>query len=373
MDDIYRYYVTEDCNDEQLLKYWNEVCQNIKNISFIQKSEWFNAYLKSDLESSFYFCFVVFLRDGEPVAIVPLQYLITSRFGLSLKTWRIFWPHDLGINDLVFSPTEENQNIIVHLIKYLNSRRDLPWDLLGLQNCPQGGSVDMVISQKRPFRSVTVLHHFSKYLECESEQDNSVEKLSSKFKRNIRRLWKKLREKGEITTHLYKDSDQLGDAFNEFIEVESSGWKGDSETSLKHDKKLQSFYRAIMETHGKNGSCVIHTMKLDGRPIASQFAVISGNSYNMLKIGYDEAFKLMGPGALLLDETVRVFSSDDTINSISFVTGGSWSDKWSPEVLCVNNHYIYNGTIKGNVCCFLEKNKEYLRSLKHYISKKRQQ
>ena len=54
---MYKYYVTEDCNDQQLLKYWDEVCQSIKEVSFVQKSEWFNAYLKSDLENNFYYCF----------------------------------------------------------------------------------------------------------------------------------------------------------------------------------------------------------------------------------------------------------------------------------------------------------------------------
>ena len=309
--------MNEDCNDEQLLKYWNEVCQNVKDISFVQNIEWFNAYLKSDLESSFYFCFVVFLRDENPVAVVPLQYRITSRFGLSLKTWWILSPRELCLNDLVFGPTEADQNIIAHLRKYLNSRQNLPWDLLELKHCRQGGSVDMAISQNRPFRSVTILDRYSEYLICKSELDNSVVKLSSKFRRNIRRLWKKLREKGELTIHLYKDPGQLGEAFGEFLEVESSGWKGDSKTSLKHDKSLRSFYQSMVETFGKNGSCVIHTMKLDGRPIASQFVVISGDSYNMLKIGYDEEFKSMGPGALLLDETVRIFSNENTINSIS--------------------------------------------------------
>ena len=372
MDDIYRYYVTEDCNDEQLLKYWSEVCQNIKNLSFVQKSEWFNAYLKSDLDSSFYSCFIVFLRDRKPVAVFPLQYRITSRFGFSLKTWWILSPRELCLNDFVFSPTEENRDILKHLIKYLNSRQDLPWDLLELKHCRQGGSVDVVISQNRSFRLVTISDRYSDFLVCKSELDNSVARLSSKFRRNIRRLWKKLREKGEITTHLYKDPGQLNEAFNEFLEVESSGWKDESKTSLKCDESLRSFYRSILETFGKNGSCVIHTMKLDGRPIASQFSVISGDSYNMLKIGYDEEFKSMGPGALLLDETVRIFSNDNTINSISFVTGGGWSDKWSPQTLYVANHYIYNGTIKGNVCYFLEKSKDSLRSLKAYINKQRQ-
>ena len=56
MDNKYSYYVTEDYSDSRLLKYWNEAYQNIKDTSFVQKIEWFNAYLKSDLESSSYYC-----------------------------------------------------------------------------------------------------------------------------------------------------------------------------------------------------------------------------------------------------------------------------------------------------------------------------
>ena len=126
MDDIYGFYVTEDCNDDQLLKYWSKVCQNIKDVSFVQKIEWFNAYLKSDLESSSYYCFIVFFHNEKPVAVIPLQHHITNRFGFTLKAWQILSPNELCLNDLIFSPTEENQNIIVQLIKRLNSVQDLP-------------------------------------------------------------------------------------------------------------------------------------------------------------------------------------------------------------------------------------------------------
>ena len=154
MDDIYGFYVTEDCNDDQLLKYWSKVCQNIKDVSFVQKIEWFNAYLKSDLESSSYYCFIVFFHNEKPVAVIPLQHHITNRFGFTLKAWQILSPNELCLNDLIFSPTEENQNIIVQLIKRLNSVQDLPWDLLEFKHCRQGGSVDVVISQNRAFRSL---------------------------------------------------------------------------------------------------------------------------------------------------------------------------------------------------------------------------
>lgn len=367
---MYQFYVTEDCLDEQLQTYWNEVSRTIKDVSFVQYSEWFNAYLKSELDSSFYFCFVVFLRDKKPVAVFPLQYRITSRFGFPVRTWWILPPRELMLNDFVFEPSGENSDILSHLVKYLNTRRDRPWDLLELKHCRENGSVDWAMRHSRPLRSVSIFGHYSKYLVCRSEEDNSIAKRSAKFRRNLRRLWKKLREKGEVTTHFYCNISELHDALEEFIEVESAGWKAESKTALKYNDGLRSFYRAIIDTFGQSGSCVIHTMKLDGRPIASQLSVISGKTYNMLKIGYDEEFKVIGPGALLLDETVSRFSKDEAIDTISFVTGSGWADKWDPEALYVKNHYIYNRTIKGMACYFIEKSKEYLRILKEAKNQK---
>jgi len=111
-------------------------------------------------------------------------------------------------------------------------------------------------------------------------------------------------------------------------------------------------------------------MKLDGHPIASQLSVISGKTYNMLKIGYDEEFRSIGPGALLLDETVKCFSRDDSIDTISFVTGCGWADKWVPEALYVKSHYIYNGTIKGLLGYIVERSKEYLRLWKAAVNRR---
>ena len=370
MRGAYQYYVTEDSGDEQLKAYWDEVFQTIKESSFVQRYEWFDAYLKSELDSSFYYCFVVFLREQRPVAVFPLQYRITSRFGLPLRTWWILPPRELMLNDFVFDPSEENRGILDHLVKYLNTRHEQPWDLLQLKHCREGGAVDGAIISSRPARCVSFFGHYSKYLPCNDEVDNSIAKCSAKFRRNLRRLWKKFREKGEVTTHFYQDISELDSAFEEFIEVESAGWKAESKTALKYNDSLRSFYQAIVDAFGKNGNCVIHTMKLDGRPVASQLSVISGSTYNMLKIGYDEEFRAIGPGTLLLDETVNFYSKEDTIDTVSFVTSSAWADKWNPEMSYVDDHFIYSRTLRGLVCYFIEKSKTYLKLLSRHKEKR---
>ncbi len=371
MNGKYSYYVTENVNNTQLLRHWDTVCDDIQNLSFTQKNEWFNAHLESDIEKELYFCFVVLLCDEKAVAIFPMQYSQLSRFGLSLNAWQILSPNELNLNDLVFSSAKDAEAILAQLIKYLNTEQKRPWDILALQHCRQGGAVDAAISQNKPPRFLTLKNSRSDYLVCESTQNNSVTKLSSKFKRNIRRLKKKLQQKGELSIHMNKGEEQLAEAFEEFIELESSGWKGSQKTSLLHDKKLQSFYRSLLEKFGDSNACVIHTMKLDGRAIASQLSVITDGTYNMLKIAYDEEYKLLAPGSILIDETVSFFSNDETVNKVSFVTGGGWQQKWSPETLYVAHHSIYNGTMKGNLCYLLGKGQDYLRLINNYIKSKR--
>ena len=75
----------------------------------------------------------------------------------------------------------------------------------------------------------------------------------------------------------------------------------------------------------------------------------------------------MGPGGILLEETIKRFSGHSQIKNISFVTGAKWNDDWAPQVLKVFHHYFYNFTPKGLFCFISEKIKSLLRAMKHKL------
>ena len=371
IDKKYSYYTTSNEKDERLLHYWKVVCDGINTLSFVQRKEWFDAYLKSEIKKNCYYCFVVMLDNDKAIAIFPMQYCHIKKFGISLNVWQILSPDELGVNDLIFNPNSLNVNYISHLIYYLNNKQTLPWDRLELKNCPQGGAVDTELLKHNTFRIMSEVAHSSDYLNCTNQGDNSVINHSAKFKRNLRRLRRKLNECGMITTCLCDDCKQLSDAFDEFMDVESSGWKGENNSALIQDLKLQSFYRQIINTFGQTNSCFIYTLKLDGQAIASQLCIVTGETYNMLKIGFDEKYKAYSPGALLIENTVNMLIDQTNINKISFVTGGGWQRKWAPETIFLSNHCICNGTLKGIICYLLDWEKSKVKTTKHYLFYKR--
>ena len=121
-----------------------------------------------------------------------------------------------------------------------------------------------------------------------------------KSSKSARRIW------GRVSFRTTRDPESLSRSFEQFLEVEASGWKGASgtATAILLDTKLQAFYRQLMETFGQDGRCEINQLQIDGRIAAAQFALIAGETLSLLKIGYDQHFVDVAPGQLLLAHTV---------------------------------------------------------------------
>ncbi|MDT8452090.1 MAG: GNAT family N-acetyltransferase [Gammaproteobacteria bacterium] len=352
----------------ELAAQWAELARRIARPVFIHDINWFRAQLSSRhyVAQS---CHIFSLSyEDQVIAIFPMQYTVTRRFGMPLRTWRIFWPNDMGINDFIIAAPFDAHNYLQLLMAKLNSQaKTYPWDLLELENVLDTSTIAEVINHYPLSRCISVYHHDSKYLNCASSYESSVVDIPRKLKSNNRRRRRKLEKMGTVTTSYCSSADELVVAFEQFLEVEAANWKGREGTALRCDAEQCSFYRALLDEYATTGRCVIHTLNLDDTPVAAQLALISGDTFNLLKIGYDAKYHAMSPGGLLLEETINLFSGDAQIRRISFVTGAKWNDDWAPHVDRVYNHYIYNATARGLFFWPVEKMKSALRRIKRKL------
>lgn len=359
-------HIHGDTLTTDFLTEWSSLARAQEPHAFYHEPQWFQAYLVSRPEAANQCHFLKLAQDGQCLAVFPLLYTTNTRFGLPLRTWQICWPGDMGVNDFVLSQAADRHDVLVKLIDYLNTQRTrYPWNLLMLQNVPEGAGIARLLNKHtNPYR-ISVYNHDSKYLVCGADYETSVANISSKFKKNTRRKRRNLEKLGTVTTAYYDKSETLKAAFEQFLDVEAANWKGQEGTALRNDTVQHRFYRTLLDEYSDTGRCAIHILNLDDKPIAAQLALISGDTFNLLKIGYDAEYHAMGPGGLLLDETIRRFSGHPQITHISFVTGAKWNDDWAPQVNRVYHHYIYNNTLKGTVCRLAEMTKSVLRRVKH--------
>lgn len=346
---------------------WNKNLPVISGGCFVNEFEWFSSYIASHGDELTDCFFLIARHDGNLQAICPIQYRVVSQLGLKLKAWQIFWSNDMRICDFPLRRDESNHNFLNKLTEYLRNDKQHPWHLLQLGRIREDSNIYHILNQNWLNRAVCKFSHQSKYIACKSSYEESVEKISSKFKRNNRRKLRKLEKMGTVSFSLVDSGEVLNTAFEQFLDVEAGSWKGEGKSAIKQKPKQHQFYKELVNRFSANKQCLIHTLLLDEEPIASQLALIAGETLNLLKIGYKREFNAIGPGTILLDETIRQFSGHKTVKKISFVTGASWNDGWEPVVSNVYTCDAYNNSLKGVSAYLLDRLKEKLRTYKILI------
>jgi len=351
----------------ELKPVWRQFESATSGLGFIHHYGWFRSYLESIGNGAGEVIFVLAMRESTPVAIFPLHRTVTRRFGIPLRTWELFWPNDMGICDYIFDKSEENRGLVLALTKYLRGNKAMAWDLLSLKDTLEDSCAQFAMKASCPPLAINIKHHYSKYIPCHDDYESTMGRLSGDFRRNLRRQSKKVAELGRIEYRFVSDAQEMEEAFRHFLHAEAASWKGDAGTKsaiqLYQDKIL--FYRTLVDEFSKYGACSINLILLNGECIASQFCLTVDDTLYLLKIGYSDEYKALGPGNVLLTQLIQRCCMDNRINKISFVTGASWNDRWAPLSLDVYEGSIFNRTWRGIIVYALEMLKDYGRQVKN--------
>jgi CelD/BcsL family acetyltransferase involved in cellulose biosynthesis len=125
-------------------------------------------------------------------------------------------------------------------------------------------------------------------------------------KRNNRQ--KQLAELGELAVVTKRGTEAVS-AFEHYIALEASGWKGKSGTSLAEVSADGAYMRAAVQAFAAADQLVVDMLLLDGRPIAVGVVIEAADSNLYWKAAFDEDFARYAPGSLLhLAVTRRLFS-----------------------------------------------------------------
>ncbi|MGA1808440.1 MULTISPECIES: GNAT family N-acetyltransferase [Sphingobium] len=99
---------------------------------------------------------------------------------------------------------------------------------------------------------------------------------------------------------LAPDADNFDALFDEAVAVEALGWKSEAGTAIATDPRQAAIFRAFFRAVAQRGDLRISFLRIDGRAIAMQMAVLWNGRYWLFKIGHDAAFNACSPGGLLM-------------------------------------------------------------------------
>lgn len=129
--------------------------------------------------------------------------------------------------------------------------------------------------------------------------------VSRNVREDVRRRRRRLEGMGAVTLDVEDGTQRLDQLLDEGFAVEGSGWKSAAGTAISSAAETDSFYRSISSWAAGNGNLRLFYLRLDGRCIAFDLALLAGGALFGLKGGYDPALAQYSPGKLLQAATLR--------------------------------------------------------------------
>jgi CelD/BcsL family acetyltransferase involved in cellulose biosynthesis len=136
-----------------------------------------------------------------------------------------------------------------------------------------------------------------------------------KRRKEFRRLAARLAETGKVETVLRQRGEPLSPWIQDFLNLESAGWKGRRGTALACSSDSSRFLAESLDRLDERGELLFWRLTFDGRPIAMLFAMVTGTTAFLGKIAHDEAFDRYSPGVLLILEATRTLLARTDITS----------------------------------------------------------
>jgi len=333
---------------QEIAAEWNLITRSMENKRFFHLAEWHRCYLNALEEDPDTVLFTVVYLDDAPEAIFPLKISSQRMLGLRMRILQLPSHSHMCLNDFVVAKKERVKTYLPIVLKHLREMPDLSWDYIFLPRVLEESSAAAALAEQSDILPVRRPCGQCDYLAVRP-YSLVFQGFSTTFRNNIRRAKKRAEKLGNITYTSARKRPELDAAYELFLDVEASGWKGKRGlgTAIKLDKRLESFYRLLMEEYSGFGGCEIHVMWHDDKPIAVEFSLITDGTLYTLKIGYDESYAFCSPGHLLREYLIKYCEERGGIHSNNLVTDASWHGQWRPESYNLFHYYLCRQTLRG--------------------------
>lgn len=328
---------------------WIRLLEKMEHYEFIHHPAWFYAlqtWLLRDQIS-----FVLIEEDREPLAIIAV--VLKKHKSLAKSRFDVLTPqHEhIVLSDWVLSSCVDIQ-MLSELIPAITEALGVKnWGKFTLQSFPESSvSVQLHDRLEHPkdkdkplFLSTLEKCRYSAWFSVESKENP----VKAKLRRNIRRLKGQAEAVGDVVMETITDPDQLPAAYEQFLDIEACGWKGDGGSAIVNDPDLKGFYRELLNGCYPGITPVINLLWIGDTAVAAQFIMQTPACTSLLKIGYNEAFHQFSPGSILLNDFISECMLNDDVTKVSLVTSPAWAERWRPKLQAVFSCTIYNNNTAG--------------------------
>ncbi len=155
---------------------------------------------------------------------------------------------------------------------------------------------------------------------------------SSSLRRNLANRTRHLSQHGPIQMRTAREQGDLEGFLEEFVRIESSGWKGEggTRTAIAFAPAARAFYDSLLAESSPVFETDIALLYTGDKAVAGEFLISTGGWEHIYKIGYDADYTKGSPGQLLLQIVLEQAKANEAIDRVSLVSDQAWHKDWTP-------------------------------------------
>jgi CelD/BcsL family acetyltransferase involved in cellulose biosynthesis len=330
---------------QQIASDWSAVADRQFRQRFFHWHAWFEAWLGALETEPDAVRFFVVCRDDAPVAIVPLKSARRRVLGMPVRSLRLPRHAHLPMGDMICAAGVDPADVLHELGAFLSAEGEA-WDVIEfaplLEESPTVAALPNLPGIVHVTREKTC-----DQLECAGDFDTIKAKFSKNFRSNLNKARNKLAKRENVRMSSVSGHGQLQSAFEDFLALEASGWKGaaGAGTAIALHPELINFYQALIDKLANR--VVINSLHVDGELIAAQFCVRDNDTLYILKLSYDEGHARLAPGNMLLEQVIEQGIASGEWRYINLVGDPPWFKAWMPESQGMFSVRLCNRSIGG--------------------------
>jgi len=277
---------------------WSELVKAAGSDSPFLEHLWARTWWDSFGAGSSLRALVVKAAD-QPIAIAPLILTPARICGMRVRRLGFFYNPHVPHADFIMAEQQDAayRAIWRHLLK------DPSWDVLQLCQLPAGSRTLQELSKLAAADGCLVgvwPAGESPRVPLGSSWDQYFKTLPAKHRSNLRNRLKRLSRMGEVTLETVTKGGALGPCLEAGLQLESSGWKRETQTAIVSDPEVQQFYSTLAERTAESGWLLLYFLNVGAQRIAFNYCLSYKNRIYCLKVGYDPSYAPYSPFNLLL-------------------------------------------------------------------------
>lgn len=346
-------------------KHWRNLMQQLDCKGFWHYYEWYESYLQYlEPEPERLFFFVLF--DSEQVlAILPLKHQSKRFKGVPLNVLELPRHSHIKLKDIVFPRSFQTDAALEALLNGLKQLTSPPWDVILLHDLLPNACA-LTAFAKMPVTKIIEHHDACDAIDIGSSSDSINEGMSKQLKKSLKVSNRRAAAMGTLTSAAVRHPDHLRAAFQAFLDLEASGWKGPqgTRTAIRCDPKVMGFYASLVQKFGALNQCEVALLYLNEQTIAGTFSLIVDDTAYSLKIAYDESKANLSPGNLQREKLMLNYAQQQSIRSLNLVSGSSspWHRRWNITSRTTYRLYLFNRSAKAYMAFTMKNAKKKIKA-----------